>query len=160
MKGLIIIATLSTLILLGAFSPAFATHPVPFNGRMSGSGTATSQTTNSIVATVHLQHFGKSRLVGTTTVTGTSACGGFVGTEVDTITASNGDKILVSGDGVSCPVSANPIMFQDNVTFTITGGTGRFEHASGSGVVHTAITITSPSGDSTFSASITGTITY
>jgi len=127
---------------------------------MSGTGVATSATRNSITATVSLEHLGKSMLVGTTSVTGTSNCGGFVGRERDTITAANGDRIFVSGNGVSCPTSSNPPTFQDTVTFTVTGGTGRFAQASGSGQVHTTIVITSPTGDSTFTATITGTITY
>ena len=161
MKRLIIVpAILSFLIAISTVPATFATHSVPLNGSMSGSGIATSETTNSITATVHLEHLGKSVLVGTTMVTGHSECNGFVGRETDTITSADGDKIFVSGNGVSCPTSSNPLTFQDTVTFTVTGGTGRFSNASGSGVTHTTIVITSPSGDSTFTATITGTITY
>ena len=161
MKRLILVpAILSILMSLGAFPAALASSSTPFNGRMSGSGIATSETTNSITATVYLEHLGKAMLVGTTTVTGKSECGGFIGIEKDTITAANGDEVFTSGNGVSCPVSSNPIVFRDTVTFAVVGGTGRFADASGSGTVQTTIVITSPTGASTFTATITGAISY
>lgn len=161
MKRVILLPTvLSVVMIVGLFPAALATHFTPFNGSMSGNGTATSTTTNSITATVHLNHFGKSRLVGVTTVTGTTGCGGFVGTEKDTITSADGEQVFVSGNGTSCMVRSSPPEFQDTVSFTIIGGTGRFADASGSGTVHTTIIITSPTGDSSFAANITGTITY
>ncbi len=93
-------------------------------------------------------------------VTGRSECNGFVGIERDTITSANGDMIFLSGNGVSCPASSTPPIFHDTVSFKVLGGTGRFAHASGSGTTQTTITITSPNGDSAFTAAITGTITY
>ena len=140
---------------LAALPSAAAVHTSPFNGHMSGSSVATSEVGNNLTATIFLNHLGRSQLVGTTTVTGQNACGGFIGTEKDTITAPNGDKIFLFGHGVSCPTS--PTTFQDTVTFTITGGTGRFADASGSGTTQTAITITSQT-TATFTATITGTI--
>ncbi len=148
---------LFVLVMLGAFPAALAIHARPFNGHISGNSIAISQTSNSITATVHLTHLGNSHLIGTTTVTGQSECGGFVGIEKDTITAANGDEIRLSGNGVSCPTT--PAVFQDNVTFTITGGTGRFTTASGSGTIHTTIVITSLT-TATFTATIAGTISY
>src|SRR5215510_7842242 len=156
----VIAAILSAVVLAGVFPVAFASHSTPLKGSMAGSGVATSQTTNSLTATGHLSHLGRLTLVGTTSVTGASDCGGFVGTEQDTITSQNGDKIFVSGNGVSCPISTSPLMFQDTVTFSVTGGTGRFANASGSGAVHTTIVIISQTGDSTFTATIDGTITF
>lgn len=148
---------LSLLTVIWAFPAALAAPERPFNGHMSGNSIATSQTTNHITATIFLEHLGKSQLDGTTTVTGFSDCNGFVGTEQDTITAPNGDKIFISGNGVSCP--ASPTVFQDTVAFTVTGGTGRFSDASGSGKVQTTINITSQT-TATFTANISGTIAY
>jgi hypothetical protein len=150
-------ALLTILVAIGSLPAAFATSTVPFKGHMSGSSIAISQASNNITATVYLEHLGKSHLVGTTTVTGQTKCGGFVGTEKDIITAANGDEIFVFGHGVSCPTS--PTVFHDNVTFAVTGGTGRFTGASGSGTVHTTIVITSET-TSTFTAIIDGTISY
>ena len=144
-------------ILVVIVFPAFASNSTPFEGRMSGSSVAISQTSNSIKATVHLEHLGNSQLVGTTTVTGQTECGGFVGTEQDTITSANGDQIFLSGNGTSCP--ASPAVFQDTVTFAVTGGTGRFAGASGSGTLHTTIDITSLT-TATFTATISGSIAY
>jgi hypothetical protein len=150
-------ALLTVLFTLGSLPAAFATGVVPFEGHLSGSSIATSQASNNITAIVYLEHLGKSHLVGTTTVTGQTKCGGFVGTERDTITAANGDEIFAFGYGVSC--STSPTVFHDNVTFTVTGGTGHFTGASGSGTVHTTIVITSET-TSTFTAIIDGTISY
>src|SRR6266540_2989665 len=152
MKNAILIATVlsALVVVVGAFPAAFATHSVPFNGSLSGSGTATSQNLNRITAKGHLSGLGKIMLVGTTTVTGLSECGGFVGTEQDTITAANGDQVSIAGNGVSCPGSDQNV-FQDTVHFTITGGTGRFAEASGSGTIQTTLFVTSPTS-STFSA--------
>ncbi len=158
LKNIMVIpTTLFVLIMLSAFPAVFATQARPFKGDISGNSIALSQTSNSITATVYLTHLGNSHLIGTTTVTGQSECGGFVGTEKDTITSPNGDGIRLSGHGVSCPTS--PTVFQDNVTFTVTGGTGRFSTASGSGTIHTTIVITSLT-TATFTATITGTISY
>ena len=158
MKRMITIPVIvAVLSLVGAFPTVFAAHAVPFNGHMSGSGTATSQTSNVITATVYLEHLGKSNLVGTTTVTGQSTCGGFVGVETDIITAANGDEVFLSGTGVSCP--ASPTIFQDTVTFSITGGTGRFADATGLGITQTTINLTSQT-TSTFTATISGTISF
>ena len=150
-------AVLVVLSLLGALPLASASHAVPFNGHMTGNSAAISEVSNSITATIYLQHLGKSHLIGTTTVTGPSDCNGFVGTENDTITAPNGDKIFLSGHGRSCPSS--PTVFQDTVTFTVTGGTGRFADATGSGTTLTTINITSQT-TATFTATITGTVSY
>jgi hypothetical protein len=152
-----ILAVLTLLVAVGSLPAAFATSAVPFDGHMSGSSIAISPTSNHITATLYLEHLGKSHLVGTTSVTGQTRCGGFVGTETDIITAANGDEIFVFGNGVSCPTS--PTVFHDNVTFTVTGGTGHFTGASGSGTVHTTIVITSET-TSTFTAIIDGTISY
>lgn len=154
---IIILATLLVLSSVGAFPSAFASQSTPFNGHMSGNSQAISSVSNSLTATVYLEHLGKSSLVGTTTVTGSSECGGFVGTEKDTITAANGDRLFLSGKGVSCP--AGTTVFHDNVTFTITGGTGRFAHASGSGITQTTIDLTSQT-TATFAATIAGIINY
>jgi len=161
MKKLVVFSTiLCFLTVIGTLPAVLAVNSTPLKGSLSGTGVATSQTTNSITARIQLTHLGNSSLDGTTIVTGRSDCGGFVGKEIDTITAPNGDKIFLSGNGRSCPVSITPLVFNDTVTFSVTGGTGRFSNASGSGVTQTTLTITLPSGASTFTATIDGTINY
>jgi hypothetical protein len=58
-----------------------------------------------------------------------------------TLTAANGDKITMSGTGVTrCGGSSN----EAHDTFVITSGTGRFEGASGSGSESNVHTFTGP----------------
>ena len=74
-----------------------------------------------------------------------------------TLTAAHGDTLTLSNSGTVCEVGhtgANvPHTF--NGTYTITGGTGRFAHASGSG---TETGGDDGAGNSNYSA--TGSITY
>lgn len=46
-----------------------------------------------------------------------------------TLTAANGDTVTVVGSGTGCPTSPTTATILD--VFTVTGGTGRFEGASG-----------------------------
>src|SRR5712692_54599 len=159
MKRLILIPTiLGVLAMLGAFPVAFASHSTPFNGSFSGSFTLTSQTTATITGTGHMEHLGETTFGALSTVTGSASCqGGFTTTEQDTFTAPNGDKVFSLANEIVCPTSAHT--FHLDGPWTITGGTGRFEHASGSGSVHvTAVETSTTSG--TFTATTTGTITY
>lgn len=49
-------------------------------------------------------------------------------------TGANGDTITLAGTGTGCPTSATTVVIMD--TATVTGGTGRFEGASGTITVH------------------------
>jgi hypothetical protein len=51
-----------------------------------------------------------------------------------TITAANGDQLYLDFTGMGVLVA--PHQFQDTINYTIEGGTGRFEDASGSGVIN------------------------
>jgi len=158
MKKLVLIPILLAVMVLAGFPVVFASHSTPFNGSFSGSFTLTSQTTATITGTGNLQHLGKTNLTALSIVTGSASCeGGLTATEQDTFTAANGDKVFSSANEVICPTS--PTTFTLTGPWTITGGTGRFEHASGTGSVDiTAVETSSTSG--TFTATTTGTITY
>src|SRR5207302_2851285 len=68
-----------------------------------------------------------------------------------------GDKLFSSSNDVACPTSATTFHFTGS--WSITGGTGRFEHSSGTGSVDvTGVETSSTSG--TFASTVTGTITY
>ncbi len=158
MKRLILIPTILAVLALGAFPIAFATHSRPFNGSFSGSFTITSQTKATITGTGHFEHLGTTTFANTVTVTGSAACaGGVTASEQETFTAANGDELFSSAIDVACPTS--PTAFQLTASFTITGGTGRFADASGSGTTQLSAVITSMT-TGTFSGTSSGTITY
>ncbi len=163
MRKMIPIPLLAVLAVLGAFPVAFATHSTPFNGSFSGSFTITSTTPTTkatITATGHLEHLGKTTFAGKATMTGTSECGGFTATEQETFTAANGDQIFASATDVACPTS-NPNIIHVTASATITGGTGRFAHASGSFTTQVTAAAASPTATTgTISGTSTGTITY
>src|SRR5712692_9572874 len=164
MKRLILIpALLAILGIPGAFPASFSTHSRPFNGSFSGTFTITSTTPTTkatITATGHYEHLGKTTLVGKATMTGASECGGFTATEQETFTAANGDQIFASAIDVACPTS-NPNIIHVTASATITGGSGRFAHASGSFTTDVSAMAASPTATTgTISGTSTGTITY
>ncbi len=162
-------AILAVLVVLSAFPIAFASHSGhhsrPFNGRVSGTATAMSQTMSALTGTGHFTHLGKTTFTGATTGTGRAEqCQGFTGTSQVTLTAANGDELFLSSNDLFCATSspnATPFTSHLTASITFTGGTGRFAGASGSatgqadGVASSATATTS-----TFSGTITGTISY
>jgi len=154
----LILAVLCLLTVLSAFPAAFATHSTPFNGNGTGTFTDTSPTTVLITGTGYYDHLGLTTLRFPSTITGPAACGGFTATEQDNYTGANGDSVYLTVHDTICPTST-PGAFQLNGSFTVTGGTGRFVDASGSGTVSAAVTFTSATSG-TFSGTQTGTISY
>ena len=155
---LLIITVLGLLTILSAFPAAFATHATSFNGRGSGTFTDTSPTTVLITGIGYYDHLGFTTLRFPSTITGAAACGGFTATEQDTYTGANGDSVFQTVHDTICPTST-PSDFQLTGSFTVTGGTGRFVDASGSGTVSASVTFTSTTSG-TFAGTQTGTITY
>jgi hypothetical protein len=78
--------------------------------------------------------------------------------ETDTYIAANGDKVFLTVHDTLCPTST-PNVFHLSGAFTVTGGTGRFEGASGSGTVQASIVFLSGT-TGTFSGTTVGTIAY
>lgn len=154
----LILSVLGLLTILSAFPAAFATHSTPFNGSGNGTFTDTSPTTVLITGTGYYDHLGFTTLRFPSTITGTAACGGFTATEQDTYTGANGDSVFQTVNDTICPTSA-PGAFHLTGSFTVTGGTGRFADASGSGIVSAAVTFTSATSG-TFSGTQSGTISY
>jgi len=164
MKRMILVpAILAVLAVLRAFPAAFATHSRPLNGSFSGSFTITSTmptTKATITATGHFEHLGMTTFEGKAAATGMSECGGFTATEQETFTAANGDQIFASATDVACPTS-NPNVIHVTASATITGGSGRFAHASGSFTTDVSAMAASPTATTgTISGTSTGTITY
>ena len=153
-------AIISVLVILSTFPVVFAFPAIPFNGSLSGTFAITSTTTLAGTATGYFEHLGHTTFLAKATVTGAAACGGFTTTETDTFTAANGDQIFGSATGVACP-TANPNMIHVTASATISGGTGRFAHASGSYIIQLTTTVASPTAATgTLSGASTGTITY
>jgi len=135
----ILIPTILAVLAIVCVSPAaLASTSVPFDGSASGTFAATSATTVALAGTGHYEHLGATIFTGTSTTTGGAACGGFTAMEKDTYTAG---------------------VFHVSGTFTVTGGTGRFADASGSGAISATATFQSGSAG-TFSGSTAGTISY
>jgi hypothetical protein len=155
---ILILGVLGLLMVLTVFPAAFASNSVPFNGSGSGTFTDTSPTTVLIIGTGHYDHLGLTTLNFPSTITGKAECCGFAATEHDNYTGANGDSVYLAVHDTICPTSS-PNAFQLNGSFTVTGGTGRFTDASGSGTVQASVTFMSASSG-TFSGTQTGKITY
>lgn len=73
-----------------------------------------------------------------------------------TIVAANGDKLAGNYGGSFIPINTGPVYRLSDATFEITGGTGRFAQATGSGELTGTENVTT--GNGTFKAD--GTISY
>jgi hypothetical protein len=95
--------------------------PLRWMEEQGGSGNAThmglSNLSHSLVVDLHQVSNGCFPLTGT-----------------GTLVAANGDKLFLTRTGVVCPQPDGTI--PGDLPYTITGGTGRFEGATGSGIVH------------------------
>ncbi len=97
---------------------------------------------------------GSCNLNGTTFILSTTTAGQIV--------AANGDKITYTGNDA---IDLNNIIFHGGTTaaitglWTITGGTGRFDGATGSFTINGIVNVAAPGGP-TFSVTGVGTITY
>lgn len=163
MKTMIIVPTiLAVIAVLGVLPVTFASSSSTFNGSFSGTFTITSGTSTTITghATGPYEHLGKTTILAKVTITGASECGAFTATEEDTFTAANGDHIFATAIDIACPTSS-PNIIHITASTTITGGTGRFVHASGSFTTQVSAATASPTATTgTSSGTSTGTIAY
>jgi hypothetical protein len=138
-----------------------AEDQVPFKGVEAGG--LTGGAFNFPIATIlcvaegeatHLGHFTK---VGIIRIDVTSATGIGAVTEIFTLTAANGDVLFLTGTGDAPPPSAHPVTL---LNVTVTGGTGRFEGATGEWVEVSrfANAFTPGGGTDPYVAAIEGTI--
>lgn len=160
----------AALVLTTVLAHAHAARPFSSSGSgtetsLSASGCqfTTSGCTVQSTGTANSSHLGSGSYVSTLTVNWAQAtsngAGGFCAPAdgPSTLTAANGDTLSLSNNGTVCEVGATganvPHTFVGKVT--ITGGTGRFAHASGSG--------TETGGDDgagNSSYTLSGSITY
>ena len=90
-------------------------------------------------SSVHFSGTGRSTLLGTSdndgqiVITGpdSSCAGGLANTNTETLTAANGDQLVLTLHDVSCRVGPN--VFRGSGTWEVTHGTGRFHGAIGHG---------------------------
>ena len=162
------------LATFAAAAPAFAGGPsnVPFKSAGNGTETSLSATgcqltlagcTVQSTGTATSSHMGTGPYTSTLTVDWAAAtsngAGGFCApaSGTGTITAANGDTLNQSESGTVCEVGATGANDAHTFTgtYTNTGGTGRFAHATGGGSVSGG---DDGAGHSNYSES--GTISY
>jgi hypothetical protein len=130
-------------------------HLVPLSGTTVGSfllaPVAPGVFSVTSTSSGEITHFGKAILTthDTTIFTSPTTCIVLDGTA--TLTAANGDQISLSYSG-SAVVDAGKSM--DTFTYVVTGGTGRFTDATGSGTVHVVSDLTTLRSILTFDGTI------
>jgi hypothetical protein len=135
---------LAALIVLTCAAPAAAQKDVPFEGAFDGQIVASSGNHFTALDTGEATHLGRFSAVQTYVF---SSPTDFTGSVV--FVAANGDTLHGTFEGVDTP--AGVLMG----TFTLDGGTGRFQHATGEGTFQGV-----DHGDGTFAAELDGTISY
>lgn len=137
-KRVLLVTLVAMLIALGAMgmrarSVAAAGGQVPFHGSYSGTAILTSPTSATFSGKGIATHLGSSTNEGNSVVTGPdSSCpGGLANNHYETLTAANGDTLMLVSYDVACPTG--PWMFQGTGHWVVTGGTGRFSGATGQG---------------------------
>ncbi len=139
-----------------AANPASAagTHQIPFNASYSGTAAFTSATTARFAGTGIASYLGRGTNENHITVSGPASCpGGFANINVETLTAANGDTLVLTGDhDQGCPTGPNAV--HGTGDWTVTGGTGRFAGATGQGTFDGVADF----GQGTFSFRLTGAI--
>ena len=117
---------------------------------MSQTGTSLA-----LAGTGNASHLGKVSYKGSGEITSEHPVTGVItDTLTETLTAANGDKLTILCRQVATPTS--PGVYNGTDHWTVTGGTGRFSGATGSGGGDTHANLNAD----TFTKAATGTITY
>ena len=150
----VMLIAMATIGIGGHPASAAGTHQVPFQASYSGTAAFTSATTALFTGTGTARHLGRSTNVNHITVSGPASCpGGFANINIETLTAANGDKLVLTGDhDVGCLIA--PKVVHGTGDWTVTGGTGRFAGATGQGTFVGGADF----NQGTFSFQLTGTI--
>lgn len=106
-----------------------------------------------------MMHAGLSAGTGSQCVQGTPKTGLSVTDAIDIFTAANGDLVMLGWAG---PISVGDGLFVVDGSFSVTGGTGRFDGATGGGMLHGVARATPQEvlAGAPVEAEFTGTITY
>ncbi len=146
-----------------AAAPVSASQLVPFNANIAGTLQITGMGPNGPTSASYggegvASHLGLTRMDGTITIVGPAECpDGFLATHTDILTAANGDQVVMTISESSCPHPTEPGRFDCSGTYTVTGGTGRYSRATGSGNWSGSLALT-PSGSGTFTTTYTGVL--
>jgi len=143
---------------------ASAQNPRPFGGRVVAlwdnvfnalpiGATPTSVGNANFEGTSQMKHMGRSAQAGNLSL-GAPTVNGLPGTGTVTITAANGDQVTFKFAGF-----LNPFTGQGAGPLEITGGTGRFAGASGTGTFYAVIDLSTPVNQR-MTVLLDGTITY
>jgi hypothetical protein len=132
----------NSIILLLLIALAFSTmtangsENLPFRLGDEGTITFTSSSTATTAGTGNATHLGRITSDGNLTIVGSASCidneVGFSAEMQDTFTAANGDTVTTAITMQLCPIA--PGIYHGVGTYVVTGGTGRFANATGSGV--------------------------
>jgi hypothetical protein len=129
------ILPLLTALALSAMT-ASASENLPFRLGDEGTITFTSPSTATTAGTGNATHLGRITSDGNLTIVGEASCIdneiGFSAEMQDTFTAANGDIVTTAITMQLCPIA--PGIYHGIGTYVVTGGTGRFANATGSGV--------------------------
>lgn len=113
---------------------AAATADLPFRATFAGSAAMPAP------AAIVFTGTGSGTLVGRITTDGRvqptgideqRCAGGIANVNIEIVTAANGDTLTVTSADVSCPIG--PGQYHGSGAWWVSGGTGRFARASGSG---------------------------
>jgi hypothetical protein len=122
---------LAGLAVLGLANPVAAGEQVPFKGSLEGVVTVTPLTPPFV--SVLVEATGKATHLGKFTLEIPHVVNRANGTAIGSyeFTAANGDTLSADFTGQATPTSTPGVLYIEE-TATITGGTGRFAHATGS----------------------------
>ncbi len=127
------LTALATTLLVSAV-PVAAREQVPFKASYTGTIAFTAPGMANIDGSGRATHLGRSELAGPSAIVGRPPCGGATTESHFALTAANGDQVNVTLIDDDCPTDT-PGVFTTTGTYTVTGGTGRFDGASGTGDV-------------------------
>jgi hypothetical protein len=129
------ILPLLTALALSAMTVS-ASENLPFGLGDEGTITFTSQSTATTAGTGNATHLGRITSDGNLTIVGEASCidneVGFAAEMQDRFTAATGDEVTTAITMQLCPIA--PGIYHGVGTYVVTGGTGRFASATGSGV--------------------------
>jgi hypothetical protein len=135
-------------------TPAMAqsSGATPFKSDVSGSLVATSPADFNLTGSGQSTFLGHVRYAGSVHVTSTDGNGVLTDVMTETLTAANGDTLILHCEQRATP--KKPGVYRGTDTWTVVGGTGRFAHATGSGSGSTEANL----NVGTFSKTATGII--